>query len=699
MQCHTKEYEAWEASHHRHAMEPANKSSVLGRFSAQKLDHALVPAIPFAKGGTYYMRLPNKDGRMEDKPILYTFSFFPLQQYLAETENGRLQVLPWSWDARPEGEGGQRWLQLYPHAKETSSAFWRGPEQNWNFMCSDCHSTNVKKNFNSENRSYSTSFSEVSVGCEACHSGMARHVEDKQLGSFHNVTQVSGPKNRLDLSARVKQWHFEADNPTRQPQQKSETDQHKVCFSCHSRRLQLADGQAVQSTEYFDRYLPSLLDEPLFFADGQPRSETFIMGSFLQSKMFEKGVSCSDCHDPHSGQLVAPEPQVCTQCHLATKFATRSHTQHPTSEKSPLCSDCHMPSTLFMAVDARKEHSFRIPMPGVSAAIGAPDTCTSCHVGKTQQWAQAKLDHWNQNNSKNGEASLLFFLARRSDPAALDGLLTMAQSPGENTMKRAAAIAYLANYKDPRIPEVLTKLVRNKNHFLRLAVIKGARNLPQQTRWHVVEPLLSGRSLAIRTEAASVLVEDWTALSWPQKEQLAPALAERIATLSFNSDRAFSHLVKSEASLAQGYPNTAKQQIERALEVEPNSEEAHVARAEFLRSKGKSQEMWEALVNSLKLRPDSATLNYLIALEQYRRGDLDGALSSFKASTQLAPEEPRYWLALGLIQSHLGQKQSVSSLHRAWSNDRSAPYKNLLCQTQKKFRNKLSSPCSLDEPF
>ena len=39
----------------------------------------------------------------------------------------------------------------------------------------------------------------------------------------------------------------------------------------------------------------AVLDEGLYFPDGQIRDEVYEYGSFLQSRMFHEGVTCSDC--------------------------------------------------------------------------------------------------------------------------------------------------------------------------------------------------------------------------------------------------------------------------------------------------------------------------------------------------------------------------------------------------------------------
>jgi hypothetical protein len=75
--------------------------------------------------------------------------------------------------------GGQRWFHLYPAGRITSTdpLHWTGPNQNWNYMCADCHSTNLVRNFNLADNSYKTTWSEINVSCETCHGPGSAHVK------------------------------------------------------------------------------------------------------------------------------------------------------------------------------------------------------------------------------------------------------------------------------------------------------------------------------------------------------------------------------------------------------------------------------------------------------------------------------------------------------------------------------------------
>jgi predicted CXXCH cytochrome family protein len=114
--------------------------------------------------------------------------------------------------------------------------------------------------------------------------------------------------------------------------------------------------------------LPALLEPGLYHADGQIDGEVHEYGSFLQSRMHAFGVACSNCHDPHSAKLRAEGNALCAQCHLPEKFDLAAHHHHLPGSTGAQCVDCHMPTKNYMVVDARRDHSIRLPRPDWSVS-------------------------------------------------------------------------------------------------------------------------------------------------------------------------------------------------------------------------------------------------------------------------------------------------------------------------------------------
>ena len=176
--CHQAEAKLWRGSHHEQAMDHATKRRYLAISTTPSFDHYGVHSRFFRKDGKFLVETDGPDGKLATFEVKYTFGVYPLQQYLIEFPDGRVQALSIAWDSRPKEQGGQRWFHLYPNEeiKHDDILHWTKLNQNWNFMCAECHSTGVHKNYDAANDRFNTTFAEISVGCETCHGQGSRHV-------------------------------------------------------------------------------------------------------------------------------------------------------------------------------------------------------------------------------------------------------------------------------------------------------------------------------------------------------------------------------------------------------------------------------------------------------------------------------------------------------------------------------------------
>ena len=349
--CHAGEIEAWQGSHHDRAMQVANERSVLGNFDNATFQYAGITSTFSKRNGNFFVSTDGPDGRLSDYEIKYTFGVTPLQQYLIEFPGGRMQALPIAWDTRPKDKGGQRWFHLYPSERITheDELHWTRPQQNWNFMCADCHSTNLKKNYDATSHTFKTTWSEVNVSCEACHGPGSRHVE-WALRAAQGSKKTDTTKG-LTVSFRERhamRWTLDSQSGNARPQEARPLHTEiEVCAPCHARRTPIAEGFAA-GKPFFDHYLPALLQLPFYHVDGQQRDEVYTWGSFVQSRMYHQGVTCSDCHEPHNLRLRAPGNEVCAQCHLPAKYDAASHHFHRLGGAGAQCIGCHMPATTYI---------------------------------------------------------------------------------------------------------------------------------------------------------------------------------------------------------------------------------------------------------------------------------------------------------------------------------------------------------------
>ena len=237
--CHAKEHAAWRGSHHDRAMEVPDEKTVLGDFADARFLHAGVTNRFFRRDGRWFVNTDAPGGKLADFEIKYTFGVYPLQQYLIELPGGRLQAFGIAWDARSKAQGGQRWFHLYPDPKLKAGdpLHWTGIDQNWNHQCADCHSTNLRKNYDAATRTYKTTWSDLDVGCEACHGPGSNHAAwAKQEPAVRGADAAKGLTVRLDERAGVRWTIDAATGSAKRSAPRVSNREGEVCARCHSRR-------------------------------------------------------------------------------------------------------------------------------------------------------------------------------------------------------------------------------------------------------------------------------------------------------------------------------------------------------------------------------------------------------------------------------------------------------------------------------
>ncbi|MBF9234524.1 tetratricopeptide repeat protein [Microvirga sp. BT350] len=642
--CHATETNAWSTSQHARAMQEANEKTVTGNFNDATAEHYGSKARFFRKDNRFIVETEGKDGKTTEFPVKYTFGVEPLQQYLVEFSDGRIQTLPFAWDTRPEAKGGQRWLHLYPDTPmpSTDSLHWTGLYQNWNYMCAECHSTEVKKNYDAEKNTFHTAFSEVSLGCESCHGPASGHLAWANGGKAADVAHrgfasVVTPRAPVTWFPDPKKGSPEYSVP------QANGGEVEMCARCHARRGQFSEDWRP-GRPLADTHLPAFLTADLFEADGQMHDEVYNYASFLQSKMYAKGVVCTDCHDPHSGMLKAAGAEVCSQCHLPEKFATVAHTGHPAGPSAPDCISCHMPARTYMVVDKRHDHSFRIPRPDLSAKLGTPNACNDCHQDKPAAWAASAVERWHGPDRKGFQTyATAFHAARQGLPEARDLLLKVAQDSATPAIARATALLELNGRASAEVDAVRGKSLSDPDPMVRIAALRGLGGLPPDQRWRRASPLLSDPIRAVRMEAATTLA-NVPAATIPANDRAAfdRAADEYVAAERLNADRPESRNNLAGFFARQGKMAEAEAEYLAAIKLAPASVPARVDLADLYRTQGRDPMAEQLLRSAISVAPQAAAPHYALGLTLIRLKRQPEALDQLRRATELEPEHARY---------------------------------------------------------
>ncbi|NOX68200.1 MAG: tetratricopeptide repeat protein [Gammaproteobacteria bacterium] len=650
--CHASQYQDWSGSHHDLAMQHATAKTVLGDFDNASIRVGDVLSSFFTRNGRYWVRTDNEAGELAEFEIRYTFGVAPLQQYLVEFSGGRLQALPLAWDGRKKSAGGQRWFHIYAQEFIASDdpLHWTGRAQNWNYMCAECHSTNLQKNFAGATQSFDTTWSEINVGCEGCHGPGSRHVAAANAGT---VERTTGLLVDLDDTKQARwQMNSQSGIAQRSELRVRPPQQPESCGRCHARRAAIT-GEYQYGRSLLDTHMPALLDEPLYYADGQIHGEAYVWGSFVQSKMYQAGVSCTDCHDPHTATLrTSGKPSdICATCHLPSRFASSDHHRHPPEQV--VCVDCHMPSRNYMVIDGRRDHSFRVPRPDLTISTGSPNACNNCHAQQGPEWAAAAVDDW-YGKTRQGHYAGAIHAGRGVAAGANKALADATRNSAFPGIARATALSLLVPPLDSNSVGAIRDGLNNADPLLRLGALRALRGAASELALAGGTPLLDDPVRAVRIEAASILSPARRGL--PQSAQAAFRAAEKeyIDAQLAAAERPEAHSNLASIYLARGDTERAEASLLRALAMEPGAVVARVNLADLYRQLARDEDAMLLLQAGLELDTDSAALRHSLGLLLVRGGQAEVALPELRRAAVLEPGNRRYAYVYAVALNSLG---------------------------------------------
>lgn len=641
-------------------MQPALGDTVLGKFNGSTVRDGRLSATFLRRGTEFIVRTAGPGGAVHDYRIAFTFGVYPLQQYLVPTRGGRLQALGVAWDSRPKSAGGQRWFFLFPHAAPGSPVYWTGIDQTWNFMCADCHSTDVHKNYQPRTRSYSTTYSGINVGCEACHGPGSEHVAwATRSNGWKALARTQGLTVQFPSGGSPWKTDPATGNPYPKSRRRSWIELN-TCARCHSRRSQFAEDYA-HGQPIGDEYHVSLLDKGVYFPDGQIEAEDYEYGSFLQSRMYHAGVRCSDCHDPHSLKLRAAGNNLCLRCHSPQKYDLPSHYHHKPGSAGARCVECHMPTRTYMMVHARHDHSIRVPRPDLWVKLGVPNACNDCHKDKPAKWAAAAMLRWygklSRGYQRYGEA---LAAGREGAPGAAQALAKVAADKEQPAIARATAIAQLGNYPGAAADKAIAAAAADPDPLVRRAAAASAPAVPAAAAATILARLLRDPVRDVRMEAAnSAVLNSLASLPGVKGAALDRALQEYVAAQEFNADRPEAHLNLGMLYAAEHNPRRAAAELKLAISLEPKFAPAAIDLADLYRQTGHDQDGEKVLAAALRESPKNAALMHAMGLYLVRAKRIADAMHYLGAAARLAPGNARFGYVYAVALQDTGKRDAA----------------------------------------
>lgn len=651
LSCHADQARDWKTSHHAQAMALATPASVRGAFDGRQFKHGGVTSRFFKRGDVFFVHTDGPGGKLADFEIKYTFGVAPLQQYLIAMPGGRLQALQIAWDDRKK-----QWYHLRPNEKTPPGdvLHWTGRYQTANTMCIVCHTTAYERRYDAVTDSFDSQWQEPNVSCQACHGPGEAHV------TWANASEAQKPKlNRAGAMGLTVKPHS---NDPRASQE--------ICTPCHSRRSELS-ATGVPGQPLMDHFLPSVLRDGLYHADGQQGTEeVFVDASFRQSKMFTMGVTCTNCHNPHTGKLRQPGNALCVQCHggqqnaafpsAAGTYDAPSHHFHTAGSPGAQCVSCHMPSRVYMGIQSRPDHSLRVPRPDLSAKTGAPNACNTCHTKETPEWAAGKVAQWygsqRQQGAHYGEAFASF---RAGKATAAPALVAIIADSHASPIVRATALDALRGDSTTGLP-IRIGALSDPSAEVRVAAADSLAAMEPERRMDVLGSRLSDPLRAVRMAAVhSLSTIPRQRLHAELRGPFDSAVKEYIAVQSLSLDMPGARLNLAVMYENTGQPGLAEQHYQGALQLDPDFSPARLNLAQMLAGQGRIQDAQGVLKVGLARIPTIGEMQYALGLLLAQDGKVQASIKALQRAARLLPLRARVHYNLGLAYQQTGQAKAA----------------------------------------
>jgi predicted CXXCH cytochrome family protein len=641
--CHQSEFDEWQQSHHYIAMQPANDRTVLGDFNNTIFIADGVTSRFYKKEGSFYINTQGSDGKNNDYKVLYTFGFFPLQQYLISFPGGRMQTTRLSWDSREKKWFNQRAGEKIYHK---DWLHWTGNAQNWNTMCASCHSTNLQKNYEFETDTYHTTWSEVNVACESCHGPGGKHADFVKTDAY-----IKG--ERLNNSGLQ---YAKSDNAS---------SQLNTCAPCHARKSDIVQ-KVLNNGELMDNIIPQNISNEYYYADGQIRDENYEFGSFSQSKMFHNNVRCSNCHNPHSGKLISQGNALCLNCH-EPKYNSEAHHFHTLNTQSAECINCHMPQKTYMGNDHRRDHSFRIPRPDQSVLYGTPNTCTSCHSNKTNKWAADAVIKWyGPKRAYHFSDDLL--PGSKLNATSEKHLSKLIRDTSQPEIARATAIYYLGNIHTEQSIKSLLYAFSDAKPMVRYQAIRSAQNFPYNLWIQEVMPLLQDKVRANRIAAADLFQRIPTNEIPTQTMPIFQSAKNELeAYVLYQRDFALGNVIAGDYFMKNTEYTKAITHYQRSLQKDSLLNYSRLNLSSALSATGRNDEALKVLKMAATIDNKNSRVYYNLALLNNEMGQQKDALHSFEMALKTGGNDPNLYYNYGLLLWQIGDvKKAEQELLKGW---------------------------------
>jgi len=629
--CHQQEVEDWEQSHHAKANRPVSVAKDAAAFTGtREIKESGVTYQMIQVDDAFKLRVLAADAATLEYDLVGVIGETPLRQYLAHLPGEKFQTISATYDVLND-----RWVDVFAGEDRIPGEWghWAGQGMNWNANCAYCHTTEYEKGYDYGKDIYHSTWIQQGLACAECHTGLEEHITAAQAGDYKSGLSP------LDI-----------------------VQTKENCQTCHSRRDQLTADAFLPGDDYDDHFSLSLPDQPgLYYADGQILDEVFVHASFEMSRMGHAGVTCVDCHNPHTLKRILPveNNMLCMRCHEAGVMDAPiiepvKHSFHAEGSTGNQCVECHMSETVYMQVDWRADHGFHSPDPLMTKELGIPNACNKCHTEESIEWAVEHAENWYGEKlemSPQRARARAISKAYDYDPAALPLLLQLTKEE-DIPAWQATYAGLIANYLP--IAEAEAHLRSLVDHASPLVRVRATSGLAMTENGD--EALMD----RLQDESRSVRIAASRGLAARNQDVIDPVAAKEWAEyLNFNSDRPQSLLMQANQAARQSRPADVLNYIERATKLDSVNPEMYHQGAILLSSAGLNVEARAKLFAGWERAPEDPRFPYSLGLLAAESNDLETAVGYLEETVAMAPDFYRAWYNLSLAYTRLNRPEDA----------------------------------------
>jgi len=666
--CHERFYELWSTSHHGKAMQAF--SGTFARTLVPMEDEIAVGDVKFiielnASGGVMHETGP--DGVKKTYPVLHALGGKNVYFFLVPLEKGKLQVAPLAYHLHKKiwYDSTGSMVRHFNNGLTDEALDWTDRQLTFNTACHDCHISQMRKNYDPETDSYSTTWKEEGINCEVCHGPAEAHIKAAEEAA------IKGEK-LTDL--KLLTFHGDLNALQRDA----------TCAPCHAKMTPLS-RDFTPGEMFFDHYDLLSYEDPDFFADGRDLGENYTQTGWMANPCANaQKLECIHCHTSSGRFRFKDEPnKACLPCHESLVNTHLEHSHHAAKDKVS-CVDCHMPMTA-QAHMHRSDHTFRSPSPAASLEFGSPNACNLCHNNREaikgeflghkkedMEWAATHVAKWYGEDSGAGilELGHTVRACRDGEWNKLPEILDYLDNPACDQAAKVGILRLLNNCPDPEKWAAIRKQLDSESEWVRSAAAASLQydESPETTQLLLKAATDKFRTVRIRA-AAALLNRNLASYSDDERKAYEAAHSEYWNSLVIWPDRWSTHYNQGIYHDRKGDPEMALAAYEAAYDksmglrddvIQPmiNASMVH-ARS------GNSTNAYELLQKALKVEPGSPMVNFNMALLEAEFGKTAACEEHLRAALKTDPEMAQAAYNLGVLLRQQNSEEGFQWLETA----------------------------------